>query len=427
MVQLEIAERLRAASGNRTYGAPTRDRPARLRGRTGAQGRPRRVQAAPAGRLGDPAPAPHRSGRRRGDPRPRPRRLRPPPQNPGAVAGDRRAAGRPEAASGRPRRAGGARAARGRACRAPRAGPIRRALRDPPRDARPRPRQAEPRPLPRPRRARTACTNSARCSSRWRWRTCCGSRRPSATRSICPGVEGENLAARALAALRERGLGRAAAADRDREAHPGRGGPRRRLRRRRRGPPPRRPRRAFAVGPYRSRQCERMLGRGGRPAGDRRGTGGRRSLAAPAGARAGPGRGGEGRAAARRPPSTRWCCCRAVAGSRPRRSSTRPTGSASVARRPSSTRSPPRCAPPPGRAPRRSSYVDLLVNDLEPAAAVSPPRHRRRAWMPSARTGAPAVFLSGSGPTAVGLFPSLAEAEAAASSLDRDDTIVCLA
>ncbi len=32
MVQLEIAERLRAAPGNRTYGAPTRDRPARLRG-----------------------------------------------------------------------------------------------------------------------------------------------------------------------------------------------------------------------------------------------------------------------------------------------------------------------------------------------------------------------------------------------------------
>ena len=56
---------------------------------------------------------------------------------------------------------------------------------------------------------------------------------------ICPGVEGENLAARALAALRERGWDAPAAADRDREADPGRRRPRRRQRRRRRRPPPR--------------------------------------------------------------------------------------------------------------------------------------------------------------------------------------------
>jgi 4-diphosphocytidyl-2C-methyl-D-erythritol kinase len=33
--------------------------------------------------------------------------------------------------------------------------------------------------------------------------------------------------------------------------------------------------------------------------------------------------------------------------------------------------------------------------------------------------------MSGSGPTAVGLFPTLAEARSAAARLDRDDTIVC--
>ena len=67
---------------------------------------------------------------------------------------------------------------------------------------------------------------------------------------ICPGVEGPNLAARALAALpRGDRLGRAAAAAHDRQADPGRGRHGRRLRRRRRRaaarrrtPPGRRPR-----------------------------------------------------------------------------------------------------------------------------------------------------------------------------------------
>ena len=48
---------------------------------------------------------------------------------------------------------------------------------------------------------------------------------------LCPGVEGENLAARALAALREQRLAAPAAAAADREADPGRGGARRRQRR----------------------------------------------------------------------------------------------------------------------------------------------------------------------------------------------------
>ncbi len=72
------------------------------------------------------------------------------------------------------------------------------------------------------------------------------------------------------------------------------------------------------------------------------------------------------------------------------------------------------------------TYVDLLVNDLEPAAISLRPDigdalHALRT------TTAPAVFLSGSGPTAVALFASLPEAERAAASLDRSDAIVCMA
>jgi 4-diphosphocytidyl-2-C-methyl-D-erythritol kinase len=72
------------------------------------------------------------------------------------------------------------------------------------------------------------------------------------------------------------------------------------------------------------------------------------------------------------------------------------------------------------------AYVDLLVNDLEPAAVSLRP-DIGDALDALRSTGAPAVFLSGSGPTAVALFASLAEAEAASSALDRADAIVCLA
>jgi 4-diphosphocytidyl-2-C-methyl-D-erythritol kinase len=72
------------------------------------------------------------------------------------------------------------------------------------------------------------------------------------------------------------------------------------------------------------------------------------------------------------------------------------------------------------------AYVDLLVNDLEPAAISLRP-DIGTALDALRSTGAPAVFLSGSGPTAVALFATLAEAERAASSLDRDDAIVCMA
>jgi 4-diphosphocytidyl-2-C-methyl-D-erythritol kinase len=72
------------------------------------------------------------------------------------------------------------------------------------------------------------------------------------------------------------------------------------------------------------------------------------------------------------------------------------------------------------------AYADLLVNDLEPPARSLRP-DIGDALDALRSTGAPAVFLSGSGPTAVGLFPTLAAAEAAAAALDRDDAIVCLA
>jgi 4-diphosphocytidyl-2-C-methyl-D-erythritol kinase len=72
------------------------------------------------------------------------------------------------------------------------------------------------------------------------------------------------------------------------------------------------------------------------------------------------------------------------------------------------------------------TYTELLINDLEPAAiSLRPDIGTALDLLRS--TGAPAVFLSGSGPTAVGLFSTLAEAERAAASLDRDDAIVCLA
>jgi 4-diphosphocytidyl-2-C-methyl-D-erythritol kinase len=72
------------------------------------------------------------------------------------------------------------------------------------------------------------------------------------------------------------------------------------------------------------------------------------------------------------------------------------------------------------------AYAELLVNDLEPAALALRP-DIGDALDALRRIGAPAVFLSGSGPTAVALFPTLAEAEAAASSLERNDAIACLA
>lgn len=72
------------------------------------------------------------------------------------------------------------------------------------------------------------------------------------------------------------------------------------------------------------------------------------------------------------------------------------------------------------------SYPDLLVNDLEPAAlSLRPEIGEALAALRAA--GAPKAILSGSGPTAVGLFPDLAAARAAAEGLDGEEAIVCAA
>ena len=70
------------------------------------------------------------------------------------------------------------------------------------------------------------------------------------------------------------------------------------------------------------------------------------------------------------------------------------------------------------------SFPELLVNDLEPAArslrpAIGGALDDLRA------AGAAHVLLTGSGPTACGLFESLVAARDAAAALDRDDAIVC--
>jgi 4-diphosphocytidyl-2-C-methyl-D-erythritol kinase len=76
------------------------------------------------------------------------------------------------------------------------------------------------------------------------------------------------------------------------------------------------------------------------------------------------------------------------------------------------------------------SYTELLANDLEPAARSLRPEigealDALRAAGAEGESDPPLVFMSGSGPTAIGLFPTLVGASQAAASLDRDDAIVC--
>jgi 4-diphosphocytidyl-2-C-methyl-D-erythritol kinase len=80
-----------------------------------------------------------------------------------------------------------------------------------------------------------------------------------------------------------------------------------------------------------------------------------------------------------------------------------------------------------GAAGDRASPLEiasLLSNDLEPAATSLRP-DVGEALEALRRGGAPLGLLSGSGATAFGLFPDLAEAERAAAALERDDAIVC--
>ncbi len=77
-----------------------------------------------------------------------------------------------------------------------------------------------------------------------------------------------------------------------------------------------------------------------------------------------------------------------------------------------------------GAAASPLSYAALLANDLEPAARSLRPAIGD-ALDELRDAGAPVALLTGSGPTAFGLFPDLAAAEAVAARLDRDDAIVC--
>ncbi len=70
------------------------------------------------------------------------------------------------------------------------------------------------------------------------------------------------------------------------------------------------------------------------------------------------------------------------------------------------------------------AYPELLVNDLEPAARSLRPAIGE-ALEALREAGAPVALLSGSGPTAVGLFADLSAARAAAAGIDREDAIVC--
>jgi len=69
-------------------------------------------------------------------------------------------------------------------------------------------------------------------------------------------------------------------------------------------------------------------------------------------------------------------------------------------------------------------YPELLVNDLEPAATSLWPRIGAALELLRG-AGAAKALLTGSGPTVFGLFPELVAAQAAAERLGRDDAIVC--
>jgi 4-diphosphocytidyl-2-C-methyl-D-erythritol kinase len=72
------------------------------------------------------------------------------------------------------------------------------------------------------------------------------------------------------------------------------------------------------------------------------------------------------------------------------------------------------------------SYPELLVNDLAPAALSLRPEIGE-ALDTLRAAGAPVAILSGSGPTAVGLFPDLASARDAAAASGYEEAIVCAA
>ncbi len=241
-----------------------------------------------------------------------------------------------------------------------------------------------------------------------------GLRRRSATRCSAPGSRGRTSPRERWPALRARGWERPAAADRDREADAGRGGPRRRQWRRRRDAAPARGSSAEARRPAGSRRDRRRARRrrplpaAARPA---------RSSAAP-GERverlpaAGPARGGP--------------ACQAGGpqhGRRLRRGRPARTGP----RRGGAGRA--------GRPAARGGGAGRLAARLRRSCSPTTSSRRRARCVPTIgaaldalrEAGAPLALLTGSGPTAVGLFPTLVGARSAARAIGRDDAIVCAA
>jgi 4-diphosphocytidyl-2-C-methyl-D-erythritol kinase len=70
------------------------------------------------------------------------------------------------------------------------------------------------------------------------------------------------------------------------------------------------------------------------------------------------------------------------------------------------------------------AYAELLHNDLEPAARSLRPEIGEALDL-LREGGAPLALLTGSGPTAFGLFESIGAAREAAAMIDRGDAIVC--
>lgn len=77
-----------------------------------------------------------------------------------------------------------------------------------------------------------------------------------------------------------------------------------------------------------------------------------------------------------------------------------------------------------GAGAKPLAYAELLANDLEPAARSIRPEVAD-ALDDLRAAGAPLALITGSGPTAFGLFEDLASAQGAAARLGREDAIVC--
>ena len=411
MVQREIAERLRAAPGAAPTAPLASLSSSAAEVQLAADGRPRGLHAAPAGRLGGDCgcggagrrPSRRSRGlvrdafahRRKSLPRSlelaAPGQLEPCPCGPGASSGCPRTRG-PSAFPGGVRRLAAKLSAEAASdC-----------------DLTPRSREAQPLPLPRPGSRPTGCTRSVSLFEPLSLADLIEvTARPSATRSICPGLEGENLAADGAGGAADRGLVRGRrCGSRSRSGS--------------RSPPgsavaaPTRPRCCGWPGARSTTSSEIAIGLGADvPSQLEPGV-----LRSSAGA-------GEGVERASRPRAAlAGAAAGAAAASRPPRCSPRPTGSGSGA-------TPSELEGLRAAAARRCRRRGVAARLLRPAH--QRPRARRGRCIPGSAealealrgAGAARSLVSGSGPTAFGLFADVESAREAAAAVGRDDAIVC--